>query len=287
MTISRYIEQDLESKIRSGSELPAKVTVGAIADLYGVSPTPVRAAVQGLIDKNLLIKQDNGRLQVGTVPRTTHRVERPTRPVEWESVLAREILILSLRGYDGFVREEVMAEKHGIGRTPLRRVFHRLAGGGLLEHVPRRGWRVPSFEPADMDAFIDIRETLELKALDLARPFLVAADLEEMLRGNSLAAVRQSNIDNNLHRYFVEKSGNRYIASFFETHGGYYAALFDYAALGAAVVSEMAEQHRAILEHALAGRWRKARLALAEHIRAQKPVMEKMIAAMAPIQPST
>jgi DNA-binding GntR family transcriptional regulator len=281
VTISKYIEQDLESKIRSGESLPMRITVGAIADTYGVSPTPVRTALQCLVEKDLLEKQDNGRLRLNRSKASGGHVDPPVKPVDWGTVLAREILVLSLRGEDGFIREEVMAEKHGIGRTLLRRVFHRLAGGGLIEHVPRRGWQVPSFRQSDMDAFIDIRETLEVKALDLARPALVAEDLQRMLAGNSAAAAAQSRIDNNLHRYFIEKSGNRYIASFFDSHGGYYTALFDYAALGAEVVSEMAAQHRDILENALARRWVKARAALSNHIRAQKPVMEKVIGGLA------
>ncbi|NNE35510.1 MAG: GntR family transcriptional regulator [Rhodothermales bacterium] len=277
MTISKYIEQDLESRIRAGAELPMKLTVGAIADSYGVSQTPVRLALECLIDKNLVVKQENGRLRLPPVAGVKAHVAPPSKPVDWESVLANELLLMSLRGEDGFVREELMAEKHGIGRTPLRRVLHRLSGGGLIEHIPRRGWRVQTFRQADMDAFIDIRETLEVKALDLARSHLVQEDLERMVEGNSATAVSRSRIDNDLHDYFVKKSGNRYIISFFDSHGGYYTALFDYAALGAEVVSEMAGQHIEILNHVIARRWSKARRSLASHIRAQKPVMQKVI----------
>lgn len=278
MTIAEYIERDLESKIRSGSDMPAKMTIGAIADQYGVSQTPVRLAFECLIDKNLVVKQDNGRLRLNQRLHGKKQVSPPSKPVDWESVLAKEILLLSLTSDDCFLREEAMAEKHNIGRTLLRRVFHRLAGGGLIEHVPRRGWRIRTFTQEDMDAFINIRETLETKALDLSRRFIVAEDLERMLSGNSEAAISRSQIDNGLHAYFITKSNNRYIESFFDTHGGYYTALFDYATMGAEVVSEMAAQHRDILQHALEQRWGAARKSLAHHIRSQKPVMEKMIA---------
>ena len=281
MTISQYIEQDLESRIRSGRDLPSKITLGSIAETYGVSATPVRTALEGLIERRIVVKGENGRIQVND--RIKGRVNgrqqpvTPKPPSDWEAAVARELLLLSLRGEAGFVREELLAEQHGIGRTPLRRVLHRLAGGGLIEHVPRRGWRVQAFSQDDMDAFIDIRETLEVKALDLARNALVEADLEQMLVGNSPEAVAQSRIDNRLHLYFVEKSGNRYIASFFENHGGYYTALFDYAALGAHVVADMAAQHRDILNNVLRKHWARARDALSVHIRAQRPVMSKVI----------
>ncbi|MAG92646.1 MAG: transcriptional regulator, partial [Planctomycetaceae bacterium] len=85
---------------------------------------------------------------------------------------------------------------------------------------------------------------------------------------------------NQLHRYFIDRSENRYIKEFFASHGGYYTALFDYAALGASVVKEMAEQHREVLSHALARRWAKARKALAHHIRSQQPVSLELIRIM-------
>ena len=280
MTIAEYIEQDLESRIRNGSELPVKLTLGALAESYGVSSTPVRLALESLIDKKLVVRQENGRLKFRRPRRSSRkRVAPPEKPGDWESVLAQEILMLSLKrdSRPDFLREEQMAERHGIGRTLLRRVFNRLAGGGLIEHVPRRGWKVREFREQDMDSFLDIRETLEQKALDLARPRLDVETLQRMLEGNTPGAAARAQINNDLHQYFITCSGNRYIQSFFDSHGGYYTALFDYATLGLSVVSEMAEQHREILEHVLARRWARSRRALAHHIRSQRPLMLKMI----------
>ncbi len=285
MNISEYIEQDLESRIRSGSDLPDRLTLASIAGMYEVSLTPVRAALDGLLERKLLLKRDNGRLQLGVAKRARRSgskvAPRPQPPVDHDAAIAREIILLSLRdGVDPFVREEAMAEQHGIGRSLLRSTFQRLAGGGLLEHVPRRGWRVPRFDQDEMDAYLDVRETLEVKALDLARKDLEPADLERMIAGNGAPAVRRGSIDNTLHAYFVQRSGNRYIEAFFASNGRYYNALFDYAALGAQVVAEMAAQHVEILDHARARRWAKARVALGHHIQSQRPVMEAMIASV-------
>ena len=279
MTISEYIEQDLESRIQSGDDLPLRLTLGQIAKMYDVSATPVRAALDGLLARGLLTKRENGRLQIPGSKRRKKGAARPAPPVDWDAVLGREIILLSLVDpSDPFVREEAMAEKHGIGRTQLRSAFQRLAGGGLLEHVPRRGWRVPSFQKDEMEAYLDIRETLEVKALDLGRARLDSAELERMMAGNSPSAVGRGAIDNTLHSYFIQASGNRYIEAFFDANGRYYNALFDYAGLGAKVVAEMAGQHLEILEHARAKRWAKARASLSHHIQSQRPVMEAMIA---------
>lgn len=290
MNISEYIEQDLESRIRSGSDLPPRLTLSSIAGMYDVSLTPVRAALDGLIERKLLVKQENGRLQLGLGTRArkprAKSAPRPMPPVDHNAAIGREIILLSLQqhghkqGADPFVREEAMAEQHGIGRSLVRSTFQRLAGGGLLEHVPRCGWRVPRFDQDEMDAYLDIRETLEVKALDLGRASLDAEDLDRMIEGNGAVAVKRGEIDNTLHAYFVKQSGNRYIEAFFASNGRYYNALFDYAALGARVVAEMAAQHVEILEHARGRRWAKARAALGHHIQSQRPVMEAMIASV-------
>ncbi|MEM8709605.1 MAG: GntR family transcriptional regulator [Planctomycetota bacterium] len=281
MTIADYIASDLASRIRAGSGVPERLTLSSIAKLYDVSLTPVRAALDALVDERLVVKKANGRLALasGTAKPSAGKRRAPAPPTDWDATLGREVLLLSLRTRgEEFVREEAMAEKHGIGRSLLRSVFQRLAGGGLLEHVPRRGWRVPAFQQDEMNAYVDIRETLEVKALDLARPHLEADRLDEMIRGNGRAAVRRGEIDNALHAYFVACSGNRFIEAFFDSNGRYYHALFDYAALGAKVVAEMAGQHVEILEHARARHWAKARSALSHHIQCQRPVMEAMIA---------
>lgn len=281
--ISSYIEQDLEARIRSGQGLPERLTLAAIASMYDVSLTPVRVALQGLITRDVVRKHDNGRLEIGTVrkrKRTAKNTVATPLP-DWDERVARELVLLSLAEDSGeFVREEAMAEQLGIGRSMLRGTFQRLAGGGLVEHVPRRGWRVPRFDHDEMDAYLDIRETLEVKALDLARPHLDPGELDRMIAGNEQGAIDHGAIDNRLHAYFIKQSGNRYIDAFFASNGRYYNALFDYAALGAQVVAEMAGQHVEILQHARVRRWAKARVALAHHIQSQRPVMEAMIASV-------
>lgn len=277
MNISEYIATDLESKIRARADLPPKFTLHALSESYGVSATPVRRALDTLIEKGLVAKEPNGRLRVKRAQGRPRKMSPPLEPTDWEAVLGREVLLMSLRGGEPFVREEAMAERHGIGRTLLRRVFHRLAGGGLLQHVPRRGWQVPRFDEREMDAYIDVRETLEVKALDLARTNLDPSDLDRMIAGNAPEQIAAVGIDNELHAYFIERSLNRYIAAFFDINGRYYNALFDYATVSAEMVSEMANQHLDVLHAARACHWAKARRALGHHIRSQKPVMQAML----------
>ncbi len=275
MTLAAYIREDLKSRILGGT-LTGKVTLRDLSERYRVSLTPVREAVEALVREKIIHKEESGRLAIPqTLPRAGRAAAAP-RPRDWHPVIARDLMRRSLRGDAEFLREEATADRYGVGRTVLRNVYSRLVGAGMLEHVPRRGWRVRPFREEDMRAYLEVRELLEVKALDLARPRLNAEILETILEKN-----RPSEVDTELHPYLIEKSGNRFIQDFFRRHGAYYTTLFYYAALGASVVSDMARQHREILEDLLERRWNRARDALATHIRDQAPVMKKMMARLA------
>ncbi|MBI3856923.1 MAG: GntR family transcriptional regulator [Planctomycetes bacterium] len=270
MRMAAYIREDLKARIHAGRGLPAKLTLEGLSRHYGVSFTPVRAAVRELVRERFLRKGANGRLEVSADPPRAARARRsPEAPADRERLLAADALRRSLKGEAVFLREEAAAVKYGIGRTVVRQVFGRLVGTGLLEHVPRKGWRIRPLRGGELDAYLEIRETLELKALDLARPRLVRADLERMLAAN------EDGLDNDFHRYLLEKSNNRYLRDFFDRHGAYFTTLFDTASIGA--VREMAAQHRRILQALLRRDWDGARRALAHHIRCQRPVLKKMM----------
>ena len=292
-TIRQYIRGDLAGRLRGGAELPAALTIPALARHYGVSFTPVRAALQDLIAEGVLLKRDNGRLAVN--PRPSRRGAGgfngsaplpPRRSAELEEALAADVIGRSLRGETDYLREEATARRFGVGRTAIRQALGRLAGRGLVVHVPRCGWRVRPFDVADLTAYLAVREVLELKALDLARPRLVAADLRRMLAGNAPDG-RGPRLDNDLHRYLVERSGNAYLRDFFDRHGRYYTTLFDFAAPEAGIVTAMARQHRAILRALLARDWPRARRALARHIRAQEPIVRALLGRIASPQPAS
>jgi DNA-binding GntR family transcriptional regulator len=284
-TMTEFIKQDLKARIRAGSDVPDKLTLAGLADFYQVSFTPVRLALQELIDERVLQKQANGRMQVNPDAHSetvvTEAIALPTRPGashDLEAALADDIIKRSLRGDAEYLREEATAERYGVGRTVLRQALNRLAGQGLVEHLPRRGWRVHPFDEAEMIAYLQVRESLELKALELARLRLDPAKLQRMLKGNRPRHASDSaQLDNDLHRYLIQQAGNRFIRDFFDRHGIYYATLFQFAAPEANVVKAMARQHRAILKALLAKDWRKARQALARHIRAQRPIVERLL----------
>jgi DNA-binding GntR family transcriptional regulator len=284
-TISQYIERDLAGRIGTNQDLPAQLTLHSLSRHYGVSPTPVREAIRRLLADGVLVRQGNGRLDVNRAGRgfgggvchgDAGEQKPPRRALDLASDLEAEVIRKSLRGEGDYLREEATAERFGVGRTAIRQAFLQLAGRGLIVHVPRCGWRVRTFDEADMAAYLEVREVLENKALSLARPHLIDTDLRRMLAGNA-SRKGGPRLDNSLHRYLVEKSGNDYLRDFFNRHGAYYTSLLDFAAPETHVVAAMARQHRKILRALLAQDWPQARRELARHIRAQRPIVGDLL----------
>lgn len=280
MTIAEFIAEDLAARTRSGAP-PEDLTLQAIADLYAVSLTPVRHAVARLIEERILLKRDNGRLEVN--PRKIGRgavraPEAPTRPEELQDRISSWVVRQSLAGTHVYLRESATADALGVGRSTVRESFRRLEGSGLLEHVPRHGWRLRPFRREDLDHFLQAREALELLALKQARSRLDESALKKMLDGNCLPVSKTAmpKIDNSIHRYLIQASGNPYIEDFFNRHQPYFDAIFRWESLDRDAAIEATEQHRRILKACLDRDWKEARTALGHHIRTNHPVLERL-----------
>jgi DNA-binding GntR family transcriptional regulator len=199
----------------------------------------------------------------------------PEEPTDWGQVIANDLVQLSLEGIPLLLREETTAEKYGISRSSIRQIFHRLAGSGILEHLPRRGWQLRPFRQADLDAYIDMRVTLELKAMELAWLRLVDEELHAILDRNRLPENPDDrpSTDNSLHAYLIEKSRNSYIADFFDRHGKYYDALFEWESLDRDAQIQEVLHHREILGALLRRDRPAAERALIDHIRNNHPML--------------
>lgn len=276
MSIATFIKQDLIANIRSGKFSSDRLTLDALSKRYQVSTRPVRAAVRELIDEKYLEKAENGRLAVRRKP-PAGAVAPPRELVDWGAVIANDLVQLSLEGVPVLLREETTGEKYGIGRSTVREIFLRLAGRGILRHLPRRGWQLRPFRQEDLEAYIAMRVTLEVMALDLAWPRLVDEELQAMHDRNRLPQGPRDRplVDNSLHAYLVEKSKNPFIADFFDRHGAYYDVLFDYESLDRDALVQAIRQHREILAALLRRDRPAAERALVNHIRTNHPLANR------------
>jgi DNA-binding GntR family transcriptional regulator len=279
MSIAAYIKDDLAARLRSGRELPVDLTFDSLAEHYKVSYTPVRTAVAELIGEGLLKKGSNRRLSASTRPQesvpTCRTPEPPSDPYQ---VIASDLVQLSFYGNPIYLREEATAEKYDISRSAIRNILHRLAGEGILDHIPRRGWRLRPFRQDDLRAFIEVREVLELKALDLARPKLDAEVLKRILNANLLpdSPHAQPHVDESLHEYLIATADNAYIRDFFERQGRYHQLLFKWEDHDRGAAIETIRQHREILTALLSKKWSAAGKELSYHILNNHPILSQI-----------
>ncbi len=282
MSITDYIQKDLKARIQADAGMPERPTLKSLATHYRVSLTPVRLALEELVEQKWILKRPNGRLMIN--PRRVgvgkpHVLPPPPAPREdWDRVITDDVIRLSFQGREVFLREEATARKYGISRTVVRQVFHRLAGSGIFDHQPRRGWRVRPFRHEDVVAFARVREAMELTALETAWPHLQRADLERMLAEMPPSGSGRRPLDDSLHKYLIEKSGNRYIQDFFRQYASHYNyRTFFKLEEDEEEIAAALSHHRRILEALLAGDRPRASALLSEHIRHQVPALEKMI----------
>jgi DNA-binding GntR family transcriptional regulator len=273
MSIATFIKQDLIANIRSGTINADRLTLDAISKQYQVSTRPVRTVMRELIEERYIEKK-NGRFAIRS-KRRTGAVSPPPQPVDLGEIIGKDLVELSLKGASVLLREETIAEKYGTSRTTIRQIFQRLAGKGILKHLPRRGWQLRPFRQKDLDDYIEMRANLEPMALNLAWPRLVDEELQAMLDRNVLSAgpKKRPSCDNALHAYLFEKSDNRFISDFFDRHGKYYDVLFAWESLDREAQIQAVQQHREILEALLRRDRAAAERALVNHIRNNHPVL--------------
>ena len=284
MKLASRIEKDLSAQLLSNS-LSCPLTMDGLSQHYGVSYTPVRKALNGLIEEGLIRKKENGRLElIETFKPHTYEA----RSFEIEDIpdpsieITRELVELSLSGKEVFIREESTARKHGLSRSSLRQILLKLAGEGLILHIPRRGWQVKPFRQEDLQSFIEVREVMELKALELAQSKLSKPEakhrLQEIKASNQILKNRKVKvkIDNSLHQYLLELAGNPYLDDFFQRHGKYYSILFEWEGGNQNAAIQAVHQHHAIIDALIDEDWALASTELSEHLRTNHPVLQEI-----------
>jgi len=278
-TLYEHIAEDLKRRLRLRGGAGAPLSLEEVAVDYGCSTRPVRAAFARLVEEGVLERLANRRYRPA---RKASRQASPAKPEPFPQrdpypEVSRYVVGLGVGGGEAFAREEETAQRFGLSRARVRSLFERLAAEGLLEHLPRRGWRVRPFDRADMSDFLEVRVLLETKALELAWPRLEEGRLRRFLEFNRLNGPgERPDPDNALHGYWIGVSGNRYIQNFFRQNARYFEILFSWEDQDEAAAREACLQHQEILESILAGRKRDALRALRRHIRHNHPVLMRM-----------
>lgn len=116
------------------------------------------------------------------------------------------------------LKEEELAMRLGVSRTPVREALRRLQAEGLVEYRPNRGTFIPEWDERDRQEVFDLRLRLETYAAELAARRITPIQLEElrdMCQQMEEATVstdpdrydRISLVNNRFHRLLAAASG--------------------------------------------------------------------------------
>ena len=115
------------------------------------------------------------------------------------------------------LREEDVAERLNVSRTPVREAFGRLMAKGFVEPAGARGLVIRQMEPAEVVELYALREILEGAAARLAAlqasPSEVddLVDLEEELEAHAEDPSQMARLNRLFHDAIVRAAHNRYI----------------------------------------------------------------------------
>jgi len=78
------------------------------------------------------------------------------------------------------VKEELIAEKVGVSRTPIREALNKLTAEGFLTMPPNQGARVVQWSARDLMEITDLRAVLESHGAGIAAERISSAHLQEI-----------------------------------------------------------------------------------------------------------
>lgn len=178
-----------------------------------------------------------------------------------------------------------LAEKLGVSRTPVNNALTLLAKEGYLDFSPNQGYTVHQLTREEADALYELREILEIGAVDKAVKNVTPMKLKEMERRQTVFKQAVDNkvsrgrftIDQEFHAYIVEMSGNQYLAEYFrEVYQRIFLRHRASPLRGDRAITAPSE-HQEVIEAFRHGDVEKAKQALTTHIRAGKDYIYSFI----------
>lgn len=82
------------------------------------------------------------------------------------------------------LRQDALADKHGVSRIPVREALLQLESEGLVTVRPRRGAIVTPLSQAEIDDVFELRSLLEPRLYRLSAPKLDSADVHQAVQVN-------------------------------------------------------------------------------------------------------
>jgi DNA-binding GntR family transcriptional regulator len=179
------------------------------------------------------------------------------------------------------LREAALAREWNVSRTPMREAVRRAAEGGLLVLRPNQAPVVRPLSIEDVRALYDLREVLEVHALDLAWPVLVGQPAQKILAlarrsapGTARWQRRCLQFDLALHRWWTTHCGNSWLKADLDRHYLFLRIFQRWVGRNPGALAKSYEEHVAIVEAISAGDQSRARRLLSQHIRHSASLVE-------------
>ncbi|VXB97630.1 MULTISPECIES: GntR family transcriptional regulator [unclassified Pseudomonas] len=179
-----------KGRLKSGTLL----LEGPLADLFGVSRSPVRQALLNLHQAGLVCTFDGRGYLVGAQPGkvlrrtleasdfklTDDRTQAPRKTETWKSVydqIERDLLHQSLFGTYR-INELELSRHYAISRTVSSQVLTRLSLMGLVERDERSRWQLGQWNEERLGELYEVRRRLEPYVLVRAAEFIEPERIE-------------------------------------------------------------------------------------------------------------
>ncbi|MFC6010233.1 GntR family transcriptional regulator [Nocardia lasii] len=153
----------------------------------------------------------------------SHSTDLPASLVEMTAHHVRAEVLSGALAPGERVGEEALCARLGISRAPVREALRRLAEQGLVEHLPRRGYRVVVWSAHDIVQLFEVRRALEQHALGVALPakdlrlHRVRAALAELTQADRRKDwVARDDAHRRFHAEIVALAGNRQLDLVYE-----------------------------------------------------------------------
>lgn len=160
-----------------------------------------------------------------TVAASTYGVENGDLPTQVYRTLKHMILAGELKSGEK-LRQDELAQRLGVSRTPLLYAFSKLEKEMLVERTPHRGARVKRYGLEDLLDIFEVRVRLEPFGAALAATNATDGEVEALLEySNEFTAlastgdVRLGELDYEFHMCVVKMSGNRHLYNIISSYG--------------------------------------------------------------------
>ncbi len=174
------------------------------------------------------------------------------------------------------LREQLLAEKLGVSRGPLREAIRTLEGRRLLERTPRSGVQVVGLSVHDLEQILYTREALEGMAARQAAENMTTSEVNALRQTvisleahpeNAPGAVYHRGPDNDFHRLIANGSRNRWLANILVRDVYSLLRLYRAQVAKRADVPESLHEHHAIIDRIHARDGDGAEAAMRHHLR--------------------